>query len=509
MIPRSVDRVAKAAAILAVGFLSRASGDRHPHRWVGASPVQPFQGPTMRSPSLLRVGTPRPFTACLTGRWTCRHAHYRQRQPPTRTPRARAGSIDSMPFFSSDGGRLYFSSSRAAFGAPFSIYSVAYPSTPSSPVITLATPPSNDNDYAPTVTADSSGGSVLDFLQCVGTSNCTLEEETLSPAGAPTEGPQQISTAGGCPAPVGPLSSADGQANRPEFNPTNPNQLVYVGESPSAAPDPGQENIYLLTINATPASTSCVDLSNTPTIIPASETYTASSTLYGDQGPDWSPDGTQIVFDSNRTGGDKLYEIDPASDTGAYQVWGGVNSSNQPLDTGEEVEPVYAPSDSPQGAYPKAAYPTQAGHRVTTPTLATTSRHPLWVWITGGGTNVTTLDDGTIKNPDPVTNDATNNPTLMATFVSADSALNVNPIWQPLTLGSPLAGSFSVPALLVGVRDGRTSRWALPSPNEVRYCRPELPSRADLKLPGLRVHSVTTRAITAGRFEVQIRARRL
>ena len=420
MIPRSVDRVAIAVA---VGFLTAGGvlmgGGIASATFPGANDAIAFASSCGNTEAIYSVPNGTVDAVC----------------PGAGSPQytqSTSGSIDSMPFFSSDGGRLYFSSSRAAFGAPFSIYSVAYPSTPSSTLITLATPPSNDNDYAPTVTADSSGGSVLDFLQCVGTSNCTLEEETLSTAGAPTESPQEISTTGTCPPPVGPLSSADGQANRPEFNPTNPNQLVYVGESPSASPDPGQENIYLLTINATPSSTSCVDVSNTPTIIPASEAYTANST-FADQDPDWSPDGTQIVFDSNRTGGDKLYEIDPANNTGAYQVWGGVNSSSQPLDPGEEVEPVYAPSDNPQGAYPKAAYPT--GGSGSNPTY-----QPILLWVyTGGGTNVQDVDGGQMIN----------NPTLMATFVTADYALNVNPIWQPLTLGSPLPEA-PYPALLVG-----------------------------------------------------------
>ena len=177
-----------------------------------------------------------------------------------------AGSIDAMPFFSSDGGTLYFSSDRGSPGnpGPWSIYSVTYPSTPSTPLNTLATPPAGYNDFAPTVTADSSAGSTLDFIQCLGAASpCTLEEETLSPTGAPTDSPVQIST-GTCPAPAGPLSSTDGQANRPEFNPTNPNQLVYVGVNSATQTN----NIYLLTINA--LGNSCTDLSsNAPTVIPS------------------------------------------------------------------------------------------------------------------------------------------------------------------------------------------------------------------------------------------------
>jgi hypothetical protein len=48
--------------------------------------------------------------------------------PPYTNPpytQSTSASIDAMPFFSSDGGTLYFESNRASFGAPWSIYSVA------------------------------------------------------------------------------------------------------------------------------------------------------------------------------------------------------------------------------------------------------------------------------------------------------------------------------------------------------------------------------------------------
>jgi Tol biopolymer transport system component len=194
--------------------------------------------------------------------------------PTTGSPsytQATSGSIDAMPFWSSDGNTLYFSSDRgSSFGNPatWSIYSVAYPSSPSSLVTTLATPPAGYNDYAPTVTTATSGGSTLDFLQCQGSSSpCTIMEEPLSATGVPSSSPVQIST-GVCPAPVGPISSTDGQANRPEWNPQNSNQLVYVGQSTSST-----DNIYLLNVTS-PTNTSCVDLSNTPTVIPSGQSYT-------------------------------------------------------------------------------------------------------------------------------------------------------------------------------------------------------------------------------------------
>jgi hypothetical protein len=330
------------------------------------------------------------------------------------------GSIDAMPFFSSNGSTLYFSSDRGSPGnpGPWSIYSVPYPSTTSTPITTLATPPSGYNDFAPTVTASNSSGSTLDFIQCLGTSSpCTLQEEALSSLGVPSGSPVQISVPSGCPAPAGPISSTDGQANRPEFNPTNPNELVYVGVSTTTQTN----NIYLLTLSS--SGNSCTDLSaNAPTIIPSTQTYSQAAS-WADQDPDWSPDGSQIVFDSTRTGGTKVYEIDPANNTGAYQVWAS--------DPGEEVEPVYAPADAPAGAYPHASYPTGGS--------ASSYYQPMLIWVlTGGGDNVqgvTTIDDGTMYS----------SPTL----VTADYALNVDPIWQPLSMGSPLPEA-PYPALLVG-----------------------------------------------------------
>jgi hypothetical protein len=350
--------------------------------------------------------------------------------PTTGTPaytQATSGSIDAMPFWSSTGNTLYFSSDRgSSFGSPatWSIYSVAYPSTPSSTVTTLATPPTGYNDYAPTLTTATTGGSTLDYVQCQGSASpCSLMEETLSAAGVPSGSPVQISTAS-CPGPAGPISSTDGQANRPEWNPANADQLVYVGENTTTSTD----NIYLLNVTS-PTSTTCVDLSNTPTAIPSGQTYTANAS-FSDQDPDWSPDGTQIVFDSTRTNGsvgdDKIYVIDPAADLGngttgnAYQVW--------PTDPGEEVEPVYAPADAPNSVYPPSW---------------TSSTRPTFLWIvTGGGDNVqtvTSVASGTMYN----------SPTL----VTADYAINVNPIWQPAPqapVGTPEAPT----PVLLGVLGG-------------------------------------------------------
>jgi len=411
MIRRSIDRLAIATA---VGFLIAGGvlmgGGVASATFPGANDAITFSSSCGNGEAIYSVPNGTTNSECPPGNPPANPAYTQNT----------AGSIDAMPFFSSDGGTLYFSSDRGSPGnpGPWSIYSVAYPSTPSTPLNTLATPPAGYNDFAPTGTADSSTGSTLDFIQCLGAaSSCTLQEETLSTTGAPTDSPVQIST-GTCPAPAGPLSSTDGQANRPEFNPTNPNQLVYVGVNSATQTN----NIYLLTINA--SGNACTDLSsNAPTIIPSSQTYTQAAS-FADQDPDWSPDGTQIVFDSTRTAGNKVYEIDPGDNTGAYQVWAS--------DPGEEVEPVYAPADTPAGAYPKGSYPTGGS--------ASSYYQPMLIWVlTGGGDNVqgvTSIDDGTMYS--------------VPTLVTADFALNVDPIWQPLALGSPLPEA-PYPALLVGV----------------------------------------------------------
>jgi Tol biopolymer transport system component len=302
---------------------------------------------------------------------------------PTYT-QSTAGSIDSMPYFSSQGTTLYFSSDRPASGnnpganGNFAIYQVAYP-----PTVTGAAGSQSDgavqitfpavsggtsNDYAPTVSSD---GSELAFLRCnSGTTSCALYTQSPIIGGTPT----LVTTA------VAPLqpNSVSGEASRPEIDPTDPSQILYVGTD---------NHIHLVSL-ASPATFAERDLS--------SESGITSGQI--DEYPDWNPAGTRIIFDRSHS----VYVLNPTSGPAtACALWGA-------SDPGTEIEPVFAPTD--------------------TATSSLTTCNPTgnsYVWTKlGGGSNII-LDMGhSVGNPATLV-DLTNNRTN-----------NSQPAWQPVPLGS-------------------------------------------------------------------------
>ena len=224
-----------------------------------------------------------------------------------------AGSTDSMPFFSADGAALYFSSSRTPSGDD-AIFSVPYPATVSgSPgsqtdgatQLTFPTEGgSSFNDYAPTVSPD---GSTLAFIRCnSSTTACTLE--TQSPVNGGT--PSAVTTSQA----LAPPDPTSGVANRPEFDPVDGSQIVYVGVD-------GHIHLVSLTGGFTER-----DLSQ--------ESGVGSA---ADEHPDWSPDGQKIILDSSRTAGHKIYVLTMTNPATAASLWGA-------SDPGTEIEPVFAPT---------------------------------------------------------------------------------------------------------------------------------------------------------------------
>ena len=250
------------------------------------------------------VGSPPPTYACPGGA-----------NPYTQST---AGSADSMPYFSSQGTTLYFASNRPGNGnnpganGNFAIYQVTYPPTvsgsPGSQTdgATQITFPGTSNDYAPTVSAD---GSELSFLRCnSGTSSCSLYVQSPIVGGTPTLVNTSVP-------PVLP-DSVSGAASRPEIDPADPSQILYVGTD---------NHIHLVSLTSAFAER---DLSSESGI-------TAGQ---ADEYPDWNPAGTNVIFDRSHVVY-VFYGINPATGSAsACQLWSS--------DPGTEIEPIYAPNDT-------------------------------------------------------------------------------------------------------------------------------------------------------------------
>jgi hypothetical protein len=295
-----------------------------------------------------------------------------------------AGSIDSMPYFSSQGTTLYFSSDRPSTGnnpganGNFAIYQVTYPPTVSgSPgsqtdgAVQITFPAASggtSNDYAPTVSAS---GSELAFIRCDGgTTSCALYVQTPIVGGTPT----LVTTA---VAPQLP-NSVSGEASRPEIDPADPSQILYVGTD---------NHIHLVSLALPPAFAER-DLS--------SESGISAGQI--DEYPDWNPAGTRIIFDRNHD----VYVLNPTSGpASACELWGS-------SDPGTEIEPIFAPTDT----------------AVSSGTTCNPTGN-MYVWTKlGGGSNII-LDEGhSVGSPSTLV-DLTNNRTN-----------NSQPAWQPVPLGA-------------------------------------------------------------------------
>ncbi len=298
-----------------------------------------------------------------------------------------AGSIDSMPYFSAQGTTLYFSSNRAS--GSFAIYQVPYPATISGSPGTQTdgavqlTSPGSSNDYAPTVSAD---GSELAFIRCnSGTTSCALYVQSPIATGTPTLVPTIV-------APLLP-DSVSGAASRPEIDPADPSQILYVGTD---------NHIHLVSL--TSAFTER-DLS--------SESGISSGQI--DEYPDWNAAGTSIVFDRSHSVY-VMYGVNPTAGTAsACALWGS-------SDPGNEIEPTFSPTD--------------------TATSSSTTCNPsgnTYVWTTlGSGSNIV-LDMGHVATgPDSVAS------------LTLNKTNNSQPAWQPIPLGAQTP-EVSMAVLLPGI----------------------------------------------------------
>ena len=311
-----------------------------------------------------------------------------------------AGAADATPYFNSAGTTMYFASNR---NGPWAIYAVRYPNglTPAgggtfTDGATQLTNLSNSSgyDYSPVV---SSGGMpLLAWIRCAGSSSttCSIYDETLGSNGQPSGPETVVPTKVGVAAP----NNVSGDGNRPEINPANSDDLLYVGTD---------GHIHLMSLSQGPNSD--VDLSAASQCAASVCGAGNQSITSGeaDEHPDWAPDGQAIVFDSNRVSGltgqnnrnttFTLSNLSVANPTVA-PVWHGL-----PNNSSSQIEPVYAP-----GTTADVTVNPGQGNTGAPPTLA-------WV-STIRGSNVQTVADGSVANTTNLTNDNQNND---------------EPIWQP------------------------------------------------------------------------------
>ena len=242
----------------------------------------------------------------------------------TATTQLTVGSVDAEPFYSPDGTKVTFSSNRS--GSVWSIY-VMDPSdtteaTPASLVSATEFSTAHD-DYAPSFTDD---GRAAVFNR----DNVWIETAVVA-SGATSD-----CTLYAPPTHLAPASGDNGSGSRIVFDPVSPSTLAYVG---------GDGHIHLVTgvIPPTAALPCPVQSHLVDTDLSAGATG-SSTTPYVDANPDWSPDGSRIVFDSTRGGIHTLWFLSgPTSlSPSVSPVW--------PGSTATATQPVFSP-DGNQIAY--------------------------------------------------------------------------------------------------------------------------------------------------------------
>lgn len=306
-----------------------------------------------------------------------------------------AGSVDAEPFYSPDGTEVVFSSNRTGRWA---IYEIAQTDADeSTPAVEISQTPGEEthDDYGPSFSDD--GLSVV-----FNRDNQSIETVVVS--GGASSACDLYNPVDGLAA----ASSDNGASSRVVFDPADPTVLAYVA---------GNNHIHLLSgiVLPTAAHPCPAQTTLTDTDLSATATGTAIGPAQADANPDWSPDGTKIIFDSTRDGGHSLwYFSNPTSVAPTVSaLWPSLAGS-----TTTDTQPVFSPDGT------KIAY--------TQP-------------VAGSGTQVIDFEN-TFGSPPSDSTDLS---------LGAGASANSQPVWQPMepfpsTPEAPLAVLLPGSGVLVG-----------------------------------------------------------
>jgi Tol biopolymer transport system component len=292
-----------------------------------------------------------------------------------------AGAVDAEPFYSPDGTEVAFSSNRTGRWAIYEIGQTdTDESTPAAEISQVNGSETHD-DYGPSFSDD---GNTVVFNR----DNKSIYSVYL---------PSGVSSACDLYDPSGGLAGASGDngaSSRVVFDPADPTKLVYVA---------GNNHIHLLSGVVVPSAAHPCPAETALTDVDLSATATGGTALgqnQADANPDWSPDGTKIIFDSTRAGGHSLwYFTNPTSASPTVAaLWPGLAGSTTTSDT----QPVFSP-DGTHIAY-------------TQPVLH-------------NGTQVIDYESNVFGAPQSSQTDLT---------MGAGSSANSQPDWQPLAPGPNL-----------------------------------------------------------------------
>jgi Tol biopolymer transport system component len=285
-----------------------------------------------------------------------------------------AGSVDAEPFYSPDGTQVVFSSNRSGRWAIYEIGQTDANETVPATEISQVSGQESHDDYGPSF---SDNGNVVVFNR----DNTSIDSVYVS------DGASSVcdlyNPAGGLAA----ASADNGAASRIVFDPADPTKLVYVA---------GNNQIHLLSGLVVPtAGQTCPTEAPTDVNLSVTATGNTLGPSQADANPDWSPDGTKIIFDSTRSGGHSLwYFTNPTSLSATVTaLWPSLAGPSGTTDT----QPVFSP-DGTHIAY-------------TQPVMQ-------------NGTQVIDYESDTFGAPQ-------NNETDLT--LGAGSSANSQPDWQPIS----------------------------------------------------------------------------